>query len=186
MNLNETNEPGAAATAAQEPSWLKSMSGYHASAAAIVDQLREIADAIEEGLGDARLSEVALSVGFQALTHRPHRDRVAAVDALAAALQIKPQLNGAGGGNFHYTAGHYTTPVRVYTEALSGGEYEAGLLLAAERTPRPLVSDETIAEAEQISKMVAPTDLGLPQAPCGCPIWGTVVDHCAACKAVSA
>lgn len=56
--------------------------------------------------------------------------------------------------------------------------------------PKPLVSDATIAEAEQISRMVAPMDLALPAAPCGCPIKGdelsTYVDHCEACKAVSA
>lgn len=48
--------------------------------------------------------------------------------------------------------------------------------------PKPLVSDETIRQAEQISRMVAPMDLGLPQAPCGCPIKGDRVDHCAACN----
>ena len=54
-----------------------------------------------------------------------------------------------------------------------------------------LVSDETIAEAEQISKLVASTDLHLPKADCGCPIKGSglgvYIDHCAACReAVSA
>jgi hypothetical protein len=48
-----------------------------------------------------------------------------------------------------------------------------------------LVSDATIAEAEQIVRMVAPMDLSLPQAECGCPIKGVGaarrVDHCQAC-----
>ncbi len=54
----------------------------------------------------------------------------------------------------------------------------------------PLVSDETIAEAEQLSRMVSPVDLALPKAPCGCPVKGdetsTWVDHCQACVERSA
>jgi len=50
---------------------------------------------------------------------------------------------------------------------------------------KSLVSDETIREAEQLERMVAPEDLGLPRAGCGCPIKGagvsTRVDHCQAC-----
>ncbi len=49
-----------------------------------------------------------------------------------------------------------------------------------------LVSEATIAEAEQLGRMVALADLGLPQADCGCPIKSScgrpVVDHCEACK----
>lgn len=55
---------------------------------------------------------------------------------------------------------------------------------------RPLVSDATIDEAEQLARMVAPMDMSLPQDVCGCPVKGGVVEHCPACiertEAVSA
>lgn len=57
----------------------------------------------------------------------------------------------------------------------------------ADAQPKPLVSDETIREAEQISRMVLSTDLHLPQDECGCPIktardGNSFTDHCQACR----
>lgn len=63
----------------------------------------------------------------------------------------------------------------------------ASLEEVAKGAPKQLVSDDTIAEAEQIVRMVAPKDLALPKAECGCPIKGDRVDHCEACtEAVAA
>lgn len=113
-----------------KPNWLKPGSNRHTSPATIAAQLHAIADAIAT-LGDQPLSEVDVSVDIQALQHRPHRDRVAAVDLLAQALQLRPRVKRLVGGDVHYGFDYeQARPVNVYANVVSDAEFEEGQLLA--------------------------------------------------------
>lgn len=122
------------------------------------------------------------------------------VTAWADALGVDEHSRGSftghdGSVNFDATRrdwnGWYVRVVsRVPYPAPAPSELDADTVagleeIAAPAEAKPLVSDATIAEAEQISKMVAPLDMLLPQAECGCPIKGSgaskYVDHCQAC-----
>lgn len=125
-------------------------------------------------LGEMELPSTILSVTIQVcgLWGAPDGTaQIAAVDRIAHALGQQPHRYPVqtGGEPGHYGTGH--GDLMVVTTA---------------QEPKPLVSDETIAEAEQISRMVLAMDLSLPAAECGCPIKGdevsTYVDHCRACR----
>ena len=125
----------------------------------LVACLRRVADVLEP-LGDKVIPRTGLKVELHLFAHAaPAAERMAALDELAAVFGHKGEMSEAG----HYHTGY-----------VHGGGLR--IVTIAEPEPKPIVSDETIRQAEQLSRMV------LPMAECGCPIWGTVVDHCAACR----
>ncbi len=124
-------------------------------------------DLLAEGLnslGAQEISEVWMTVDIQVTGFGGNEHaRRATVDLLAQAIGTTAEVRAHGS----YSAG--SGQIKVYTAI-----------------PKPpVISDETIAEAEQLSRMVRSTDLHLPQAECGCPVKGdetaTYVDHCLAC-----
>lgn len=125
-----------------KPSWLQPHSGWHANTATLAAQLREIADAIA-ALGDTPISEVGLQVSIQALGHRPHRDRAAAVDLLASALGQSPRAAITLAGSVHYSPAHETsTVVNPFACVVSAEEMDEGRHAAAEGR----VPDERVEE----------------------------------------
>lgn len=113
-------------------SWLQPHSGWHANTATLAAQLHEIADAIA-ALGDTPISEVGLQVSIQALGHRPHRDRAAAVELLASALGQSPRAHITVAGSVHYGPGYEScTVVNPFACVVSADEYAKGQQLAAE------------------------------------------------------
>lgn len=140
----------------------------------LVACLRRVAETLES-LGDKEIPRVGLKVELHLYSHGgTDEERMTALDELAAVFGRKGEMSEG----LHYHTGHI---------------YGAGLRMVT--IPEPpaappkllVISDETIAEAEQIGRMVPAADLHLPQAECGCPIkqdsYGTrFVDHCAACE----
>lgn len=142
----------------------------------LVACLRHVADRLET-FGDKEIPPAGLKVELHFFSHAAsNEDRVAAVDELAAVFGLVGELNDAE----HYHTGYS-----------HGGGLRMVTIVEPKPEQKPLVSDETIAEAEQVGRMVPATDLHLPQADCGCPIkstrdgMATFVDHCEACEVPS-
>lgn len=139
----------------------------------LVACLRRVADVLEP-LGDRAIPHTGLKVEMHLFSSDGSTAvRMSALDELAAVFGRHGEMNEAG----HYHTGYsHGGGLRMVTIAEP----------ASATQPKPLVSDETIREAEWISKQVAPMDLGLPQAECGCPIksdrdGNNFVDHCQLC-----
>lgn len=71
----------------------RDMPSYHTTAATMATKLRLLADALDK-LGDAELSKTWMSVDFQVTGDADPAGRKAAVDAIAAALELGPVKDG--------------------------------------------------------------------------------------------